>query len=59
MAEYEPATACRETAFLLEVLAQTFAGDARGAPDEFDVKIRRYERASSEVLSDKVKIAAV
>ena len=42
-----------------EVLAQTFKGDVRGSLDEFDVKIRRYERSCDEVLSDRVKIAVV
>ena len=59
MAEYEPATAGRETSLLLEVLAQTFKGDVRGSLDEFEVKIRRYERSCNEVLSDRVKIAVV
>ena len=31
VAEYEPATAGRETSLLLEVLAQTFKGDVRGS----------------------------
>ena len=59
MAEYEPATASRETSLLLDFLAQTFKGDVRGSLDEFAVKIRRYERSSNEVLSDRVKIAVV
>ena len=59
VAEYEPATAGRETSLLLEVLAQTFKGDVRGSLDEFEVKIRRYERSCNEVLSDRVKIAVV
>ena len=59
VAEYEPATAGLETSLLLEVLAQTFKGDVRGSLDEFDVKIRRYERSCNEVLSDRVKIAVV
>ena len=59
VAEYEPATAGRETALLLEVLAQVFKGDVRGALDDFEVKIRRYERAAKEVLSDRIKIAVV
>ena len=59
MAENEPATAGRETSLLLEVLAQTLKGDARGSLDEFEVKIRRYERTCGEVLSDRVKIAVV
>ena len=42
VAEYEPATAGRETSLLLEVLAQTFQGDVRGSLDEFEVKVRRY-----------------
>ena len=58
-AEYDPATAGRETSLLLEVLAQTFKGDVRGSLDEFEVKIRRYERSCNEVLSDRVKIAVV
>ena len=37
VAEYEQATAGRETSLLLEVLAQTFKGDARGSLDEFEV----------------------
>ena len=59
VAEYEPATAGRETSLLLEVLAQTFKGDVRGSLDEFEVKIRRYERSCNEVLSDRVKIAVL
>ena len=31
----------------------------RGSFDEFEVKIRRYERTCGEVLSDRVKIAVV
>ena len=56
MAEYEPTTAGGETSLLLEVLAQTFKGDVRGSLDEFEVKIRRYERSCKEVLSDRLKI---
>ena len=59
VAEYEPATACKETSLLLEVLAQAFKGDVRGTLDEFEVKTRRYERTSGEILSDRVKIAVV
>ena len=59
VAEYEPATAGRETSLLLEVLAQTFKGDVRGSFDEVEVKIRRYERSCNEVLSDRMKIAVV
>ena len=59
VAEYEPATAGRETSLLFEVLAQTFKGDVRGSLDEFEVKIRRYERSCTEVLTDRVKIAVV
>ena len=52
VAEYEPATAGRrETSLLLEVLAQTFKRDGRGSLDEFEVKIRRFERTCGEVLS--------
>ena len=43
MAEFEPATAGTETS-LLEVLTQTFEGHVRGSLDEFEVKIRTYER---------------
>ena len=57
--EYEPTTVGRETSLLLEVLAQTFKGDVRGSLDEFEVKIRTYERSCREVLSDRVKIAVV
>ena len=59
VAECEPATAGRETSLLHEVLAQTFKGDVRGSLDEFEVKIRRYERSCNEVLPDRVKIAVV
>ena len=59
VAEYEPTTAGRETSRLLEVLAQTFKGDVWSSLDEFEVKIRRYERTCREVLSDRVKIAVV
>ena len=59
VAEYEPTTGGGETSLLLEVLAQTFKGDVRGLLDEFEVKIRRYERSCREVLSDRVKIAVV
>ena len=59
VAEYEPATAGRETPLLLEVFAQTFEGDVRGLLDEFEVKIRRYERTCGKNLSDRVKIAVV
>ena len=34
-------------------------GDVRGSLDEFEVKIRRYERSCNDVLSDRVKIAVV
>ena len=54
MAEYEPATAGRETSLLLEVLAQTFKGDVRGSLDEFEVKIRRYERSCNEVAFQRI-----
>ena len=53
MAEYEPATAGRETSLLFEVLAQTFKGDVRGSLDEFEVKIRRYERSCKEAVVQK------
>ena len=59
VAEYEPATGGRETSLLLEVLAQTFKGDVRRSLDEFEVKIRGYERTCGEILSDRVKIAVV
>ena len=59
VAECEPATAGMETSLLLEVLAQNFKGDVRGSLDEFEVKIRRYDRSCNEVLSDRVKIAVV
>ena len=59
VAEYELATAGRDTSLLHEVLAHTFKGDARGSLDEFEVKIRRYERSCNDVLSDRVKIAVV
>ena len=59
MGEYEPTTTGGETSLLLEVLAQTFTGDVRGSLDEFEVKIRRYERSCGEVLFDRVKIAVV
>ena len=58
MAEHDLTTAWR-TASLLEVLAQTFKGNVRGSLDEFDMKIRRYERSCKEVLPDRVKIAVV
>ena len=59
VAEFEPATACRETSLLLQVLAQTFKGDVRVSLDEFEVKTRKYERTCGEVLSDRMKIAVV
>ena len=59
MAEYEPATAGRGAALLLEVLPQIFKGDVQGSLDDFQVMIRRYERTCGEVLSDRVKIAFV
>ena len=40
-------------------LAQTLKGDVRGSLDDFEVKVRRYERTCGEVLSDRVKIAVV
>ena len=49
----------RETSLLLEVLEQTFKGDVRGSLNEFEVKIRKYERSCREILSDRVKIAVV
>ena len=54
----ELTTAGRKTSLLLEVLAQTFKGNVRGSLDEFDMKIRRYERSCKEVLPDRVKIAS-
>ena len=48
-----------KTSLLFEVLAQTFKGDVRGSLDEFEVKIRKYERSCREVLSDRLKIAVV
>ena len=59
VAEYEPATAGRETSLLLEVLTQTFECDVRGSLDEFEVKVRRYERTCGEVLSDRAKTTVV
>ena len=59
MAEHDLTTAGRKTTLLLEVLAQTFKGNVRGSLDEFDMKIRRYERRCKEVLPDRVKIAVV
>ena len=50
VAEYDLTTAGRKTSLLLEVLAQTFNGDVRGSLDEFEMKIRRYERSCKEVL---------
>ena len=40
-------------------LPRTFKGDVRGSLDEFEVKIRRYERSCNKILSDRVKIAVV
>ena len=59
MAEHDLTTAGRQTSLLLEVLAQTFKCNVRGSLDEFDMKIRRYERRCKEVLPDRVKIAVV
>ena len=53
VAEYEPATAGRETSLLLEVLAQTLKGDVRVRWMNFEVKILRYGRTSGEVMSDR------
>ena len=58
MAEYEPATAGRETSLFFDVLAQTFKCDVRGSLDEFEVEVRRYGTCG-EILSDRVKIAVV
>ena len=57
--EYEPATAGRESALLLEVLAQTFKGNVRGSLDDFEVWVRRYERTCGEVVPHRVRIVVV
>ena len=57
--EYEPATAGRESALLLDMLAQTFMGNVRGSLDDFEVWVRRYERTCGEVVSHRVRIAVV
>ena len=57
VAEYDLTTAQRQTSLLLDFLAQTFKGNVKGSLDEFDMKIRRYERSCKEVLPDRVKIA--
>ena len=59
VAEHDLTTAGRKTSLLLEVLVQTFKGNVRGSLDEFEMKIRRYERSCKEVLPDRVKIAVV
>ena len=59
VAEHDLTTAGRKTSLLLEVLAQTFKGNVRGSLDEFDMKIRGYERSCKEVLPDREKIAEV
>ena len=59
VAEHDLTTARRKTSLLLEVLAQTFKGNVRGSLDEFETKIRRYERRCKEVVPDRVKIAVV
>ena len=41
------------------VLAQTFNGGVRGLLDDFEVKVRRYERTCGEIRSDRLKIAGV
>ena len=55
VAEYDSAVVGGETSPLLEVLAQTYKDDVRSSLDDFEVKIRRYER----ICSDRVKIAVV
>ena len=59
VAEYDLTTAGRKTSLLLKVLAQTFKGNVRGSLDEFEMKIRTYERSCREVLPDWVKIEVV
>ena len=59
VAEHDLTTAGRKRSLLLEVLAQTFKGNVRESLDEFETKIRRYERSCKKVLLDRVKIAVV
>ena len=51
VAEYDLTTARRKTTLLLEVLAQTCKFDVRASLDEFEMKIRRYERSCKEGLA--------
>ena len=59
VAEHDLTTAGRKRSLLLEVLAQTFKGNVGESLDEFETKIRRYERSCQKVLPDRVKIAVV
>ena len=59
VAEYDLRTARRKTSLLLKVLAQTFERHVRGSLDEFEMKLRTYERSCKEVLPGRVKIAVV
>ena len=57
---YEPDTAGRAAALLQEPLTFNFDPvDPRGAFEEFDLLIRRYETASGETLPDQLKIGFV
>ena len=57
--EYEPATAGRGNISVARGSCPDLQRHVRGSLDEFEVKIRRYERSCNEVLSDRVKIAVV
>ena len=60
MAEYELATASRERRHCCSrSLHRHLMVRVRGSLDEFEVKIRRFECACGEILSDRVKIAVV
>ena len=57
---FEPDTAGRAAALLQEILSFTFESeDIRGSFDTFDLLIKRYETAASDVLPDKLKVGMV
>ena len=59
MAEHDPTTTRRTTPLPLEIPAQTVKGNVRSSLDEFEMRIRKYERCCKKVLSDCMKFAVV
>ena len=57
---FEPDTAGRAAALLQEILSFSFeSDDIRDSFDTFDLLVKRYEAAASDVLPDKLKVGMV